>query len=148
MIRIFFIMATLLAYLPHAFAALSVKCKINHELHHDNHVIFATYGVNLNKNHNGVIAIFGKYSDGTNTAIINRQILFTYTSSDNDDENIILTSTGINHYSSESIDGEAFKSHYPAFFSVVGKQLSLTIQPFSPGVLMMSFMSAPLFICA
>lgn len=140
-------MATLLAYLPHVFAASSVNCKINHELHHDNHVIFATYGVNLNKNHNGAITIFGKYSDGTNTEIINRQILFTYTSSD-DNENIVLTSTGINRYSSETIDEEAFKSHYPAFFSVVEKQLSLTIQPFSPGVLLMSFMSAPLFICA
>lgn len=147
MIRVIILFITLLIALPNGVAATSVNCKIHHDLHHGIHVISATYSVHLNKNSNGVFTIFGKYFDGTHSRIINRQVLFTYSSSD-DDENVILTSSNINRYSSETIDEEAFKAHYPTFFSEIGKQMNLSIQPFSVGTLMISFMSAPLFICA
>jgi hypothetical protein len=123
--------------------AKNINCTANSLLVHGDEKINASYLINLHDGQ-GVIKIDGVLKLPGAYHYISREIAVSYTTKK---DVFHLRNEGIMHFPSENVEVVKMKRHYPDFFIQEGKEISLSITPYSERGYSVSFNTSPLFHC-
>ncbi|QKJ88373.1 hypothetical protein PMPD1_3456 [Paramixta manurensis] len=125
--------------------ATKADCISEHHLYHDNHIITARYHWLISQ-HGGSLKINGTFNDNGIKQMINREVTFSYKSSD--ERYYHITTKKIHRAPSENVTEERMRAHYPPFILQEQAETVIRIERAKKNNLLIYMNTQPAFLCA